>query len=172
MAGATTPYITYATIKARVSAELYVQAFDRDGDGTVTDDEAGVDLDYINLCIADAQSIVDTELYDAFPDALNKDDAPVDVRIQSMMVGLALWCAVKYSPLATDDSKSPFRTFYKDAMELIKRVRAGLEVRPVAGDPPPTSRRRQHNVQNTTNADGTTTLPYTRVADGRDPSDF
>jgi hypothetical protein len=169
----TTYYITPADIAARVTADLYLQLFDRDEDGTVNE-VAGPDADALTTAIATSQSVVDTELEIAYPDGLLANGGVVDPRVKAAQVMIALYESVRYSPAHTGDKGSTFRAGYDEALKMLERVRRVMGAHLVTGAGGAEPRQRTGDVQNatTTGVNGTPVLPYTRAADGRDPSAF
>ncbi len=170
-----TDWISYSDIQNRLEDSLWKQIFDKDRDGTVTTGSAGSDKTFLDTCLSAAHSTTAMELAEAYPNGLRPSDEVVDEAIKSCMVSIALYEGVKFSPLATSEAGSPFRTGYTDAMTLLGRIRKAQGVRPItaaSGAPP---QDRTDTVQNLTVEDSVseeTTLPYTQAADRRDWSDF
>lgn len=161
-------YIGAADIQARMSAQDYNRAFDRDGDGSSQKIAANV-----AQAIAEAQSWLNMRLGESLGPTVQLDaqGAVVDEFLKSHLCSVAIWSAVRYSPLAVGDPKSPYRQAYVDAEAFVERLRkddgarlqtsAAGRARPVA------------SVSNLRGPDGLTPAgPFVRVADGKDGSGY
>lgn len=120
--------LTADSLRARVTPDVWVQLFDRDDDGTV-DELSGPDAAALNAAIAAAQSIVAAELSHAYPSGFDASGGTMDAAVTVAAVQIALYEAVRYSPLATGANDSPYRVGYNDAIAMLKRYRTGLEAR-------------------------------------------
>ena len=157
-------YIVQATILARISRDVGLRAFDRDGVGDI-------DAAFVATCIAEAQSEWDLRVGASFPMPLDTNGAVVDERIKGALVAMALYCGWRYSPLATSSKDGPFRQAYLDALDLADRLRKddGARLKTAYGGPA----KPLAVVGNIVQADGLTpTNPFTRIADSKDPSGF
>lgn len=162
-------YITTADIAARMPEDAYVRLFDRDDDGRVV---GSTDLAFVNVCIDTAQSVVDTELGDAFPEPLDANGKVVDPRVKAAHVQIAIYEAVRYSPLSSGDGQSPYRKGFEDALEMLRRIRTDqIRLRTSNGGNAPPRTRRQAS-QGAISDAGAPNNPYTRNRDGRDGTDF
>jgi len=115
--------ITAADLRKRVDAATWVQLFDRDGDSVVNEVD-GDDYAALSSAIEVAQSTVAAELVSAYPDGFTNNGGTLDAVVKSCAVAIALFEAVRYSPL-----DGPFRRGYDDALAQLKRYREGLQAR-------------------------------------------
>lgn len=154
--------ISASDISSRFTADLYLKVFDKDRDGTA-------DSAFVSQCISTAESIVSMRTRAAFGADFDLSGGTVDEAIKGVVVDVAVWEAVKYSPLQTD-AKAPFRQSYNDAMafldRLVKDDRNRVKTSAV-GRPSPRA-----EVRNGTNESGETTSPFRDVADGKSGSVF
>jgi hypothetical protein len=153
-----------AAIKARMATEAYRRAFDREGTNVTGDIDA-----FAQQCCDDAESEVTMRLGASFPQALTANGAVVDLGIVRNLVRLALALAVELNPSAFEDT-GPFVAGRKLAYEFFDRLFRDdrNRVRTAAGGPAQPRAR----ANNTTNATGTPTDPFTRSADGSDKTGF
>lgn len=112
------PYITAADIQARVPAGTFALVFDREASGDAPSIAA-----FVAVCIAEAQSEWDMRVGSAFPGAFDENGALVDENIKGRLVAIALYVAVRYSPLATADGKSAYRQAYMDGLKFLDQLR-------------------------------------------------
>lgn len=157
-------WFTLTQVKARVPTAIYSQLFDKDNSGV-----SGTIDTYAETCMGEALSMAKMRLGPAFPTDLNDGGAVVDEQVVGALVSLTLWCAIRYSPLATGDNKSPYRQAYEDAMALFDRMKQDTD-RPTTS--PGGRARPRANVNNTEESDGTPTQVFGRTRDRKDGSLF
>jgi hypothetical protein len=160
-------YLTTADLQARMSAADYARAFDRDGDGDPTKIANNA-----TQAIKEATSWINVRLGEAFGPlvALDANGALVDEYVKSQLCAVAIWSAVRYSPLAVGDPKSPYRQAFLDAEAFVERLRKddGARLQTSAGGlAQPVAR-----VANDITSDGTPTNPFARARDGLDGSGY
>lgn len=154
--------LVYADISNRMPNDAYVLAFDKDGDGVVTTGSAGQDKDHIDACIATAEAHAQGYLKDAFPAGLDQGTG-VDAELRAALVMMAIFEAMRYSPLASGDNKSPYRQGWEDALALLDKIKKGVlrNIITAAGAQSAFNPR----VNNTTADDGAATNQWQRSAD-------
>lgn len=155
--------ITSTDISARLTADLYQKIFDKDRDGTA-------DTSFLATCISTAESQAMMRCRAAFRgETFDQAGGTVDEAIKGILVDLAVWQAVKLSPLQNGE-KTPFRQAYEDALKFLDQLARDDRNRTVTssvGRPSPRA-----EVRNGTNESGETTSPFRDVADGKSGSVF
>jgi hypothetical protein len=157
-------WATVASVKARIPATQYAQVFDPDNTGV-----SGTMDAYCTTCLAEALSMARMRLGPAFPTELDASGAVIDEQVIGAHVALTLWVAVRYSPLATGDHKSPYRQAYEDAMALFDRMKADTD-RPTTS--PGGRARPRAKSTNLVDANGMPTSVFARQRDGKDNTGF
>lgn len=157
-------WFTLTQVKARVPTAIYSQLFDKDNSGV-----SGTIDTYAETCMGEALSMAKMRLGPAFPTDLNDGGAVVDEQVVGALVSLTLWCAIRYSPLATGDNKSPYRQAYEDAMALFDRMKADTD-RPTTS--PGGRARPRAKSTNLVDANGMPTSVFARQRDGKDNTGF
>jgi len=158
-------YIQQTGIAARVSSDLMLRVFDRDGTGTV-------DATFCETCIEAAESDVDSTL-NAYVGGvyLNNNGATVDPVILFLITQMTLWYGVCNNPSAQGEKDAPFQRNYDRAMKRLKALADDdhFRARTAAGFPTLP----QPGVDNVFQSDGITyNQPWKRAASGEDPTGF
>lgn len=158
-------YITASDISSRLTADQYVAIFDRDENGAVS----GTDLTFVSLCISTAESVVNMASRAAFGAAFDSSGT-VDEAVKAVCVDLAIWEAVKRSPLIGRPETAPYRLAYDDAHKWLDRMTRDDRARPVTSG---VGRAHPRGAtSNTTDETGEYTNRFARAANRQDPSDF
>lgn len=156
--------ITIADIQARVPAETWGRVFDRDGLGAA-------DLVFAQTCINDAISEAEMRLEASLPGYLAAKSSAIADAIKRRIAVMTLYNGVQLNPSTagqSDKEPSPFLKIYKDALEFFDRLARDDRNRTTDG----TKSRPQAQAANAIDSSSRPTNPFTRSADGRDPSMF
>lgn len=146
-----------------VTPDVYLRLFDRAGTGVA-------DSTYVAACIARADSKVRMRVF-AYLGALDAAGGTVDEAIKGACAQYAMLEAVVFNPMfGGKDDQAPFIAGAKladDFFDRLARDDRNRVVTSAAGRARPVA-----SVSNAQTADGTYTNPFSRAADGKDPSGY
>lgn len=105
--------ISISEITSRLDQDTLIRIFDRDRDKMF----AGTDVDFAQKCLDIAENTAKLYLSKAFQSISSYDPA-----IISAIVAIALYEAVKYSPMSSGQQTSLYRQGYLDAIAMFKSM--------------------------------------------------
>ncbi len=128
-------------VSAAVGADVFVQVFDLDRDGSV----AGADETTFARAVARAETEVDEVLAASHGTPWSAAEfaaltSATQDAVREIAAELTPWHAVRFRPSMKDEAKAPFRLLWKDARQRLKDLHIDRERRlPGMGAPEPTA---------------------------------
>lgn len=156
-----TAIITASDVSARLSTQAYARLFAQNGGNTPVSA-------FVDLCVAEANSVFRTLTRPAFPDGVYTDSDTIDPAIVGAVVDLC--CEIAACRHGSYDPDGAYGVRGRAARELIRAMNRDADARPPGSSTAPA--RPRASITNTVDADGVPTNPYTRAADGGSGSGF